>query len=366
MLGICSQEELDEEELIEEEVVAEPDEPILSGACLLGGLQAPGAQADSWVVHARRGRGAGEAEADQEQDSRRRQDVAPLFRAPVRPRLAASCGLSADTPLVRSEESESVSELKNVTGSTKLPYGALANGAEGIKDSITNFSEARKSDIDNEHLPPDLIDPSTDGDSSISDMDGSSSYDPRASIGSVGSMGATSLEESDGTRSPSPATSPVPGQTQDSASGRFRKGHGRQSSLGTTMTSPSTRRRSLENTISLIREAMSKEDSSMGAPFFTCCGRMQGMAADIVLAEQRNSRTRSPGQSRRAALRRRATRSPARPEVRPPRDKPGRQARCGPAGAWEAQGGARGGAAGEGSCAATGLVSHRMKLFFTI
>lgn len=39
MLGICSQEELDEEELIEEEVEAEPDEPELSGApCLPTGV----------------------------------------------------------------------------------------------------------------------------------------------------------------------------------------------------------------------------------------------------------------------------------------------------------------------------------------
>jgi serine/threonine-protein phosphatase 2B catalytic subunit len=33
----------------------------------------------------------------------------------------------------------------------------------------------------------------------------------------------------------------------------FRRGHGRQASLGTTMTSPSTRRRGLEDTISLIQ-----------------------------------------------------------------------------------------------------------------
>lgn len=33
----------------------------------------------------------------------------------------------------------------------------------------------------------------------------------------------------------------------------FRRGHGRQASLGTTMTSPSTRRRSLESTMSLIQ-----------------------------------------------------------------------------------------------------------------
>jgi serine/threonine-protein phosphatase 2B catalytic subunit len=35
----------------------------------------------------------------------------------------------------------------------------------------------------------------------------------------------------------------------------FRPRHGRQPSLGTTMTSPSNRRRSIESTISLIREA---------------------------------------------------------------------------------------------------------------
>lgn len=37
------------------------------------------------------------------------------------------------------------------------------------------------------------------------------------------------------------------------------------------MTSPSTRRRSLENTIQVIREALAKDDSSMGLlflPFF--------------------------------------------------------------------------------------------------
>jgi hypothetical protein len=44
--------------------------------------------------------------------------------------------------LFYSEESERVSELKNVSGSAKLPYGALALGAEGIKDAITNFDDA--------------------------------------------------------------------------------------------------------------------------------------------------------------------------------------------------------------------------------
>ncbi|GBC00528.1 hypothetical protein RclHR1_03890013 [Rhizophagus clarus] len=52
------------------------------------------------------------------------------------------------------EESERVMELKNVTGTGKLPYGTLALGAEGIKKAITSFEEARRSDIENERMPP--------------------------------------------------------------------------------------------------------------------------------------------------------------------------------------------------------------------
>ncbi|CAG8472581.1 9915_t:CDS:10 [Diversispora eburnea] len=52
------------------------------------------------------------------------------------------------------EESESVMELKTVTGTGKLPYGTLALGAEGIKKAITSFEEARRSDLQNERLPP--------------------------------------------------------------------------------------------------------------------------------------------------------------------------------------------------------------------
>jgi len=41
-----------------------------------------------------------------------------------------------------SEESEKVSELKSISGSSKLPYGTLALGTEGIKDAITGFEDA--------------------------------------------------------------------------------------------------------------------------------------------------------------------------------------------------------------------------------
>lgn len=41
-----------------------------------------------------------------------------------------------------SEESEKVSELKSVSGSSRLPYGTLASGAEGIKEAISSFDDA--------------------------------------------------------------------------------------------------------------------------------------------------------------------------------------------------------------------------------
>ena len=39
-----------------------------------------------------------------------------------------------------SEESERVSELKSISGSSMLPYGTLALGAEGIKNVIDRKS----------------------------------------------------------------------------------------------------------------------------------------------------------------------------------------------------------------------------------
>ena len=51
------------------------------------------------------------------------------------------------------EESERVTELKTAAGG-KLPQGTLMLGAEGIKQAINNFEDARKVDIQNERLPP--------------------------------------------------------------------------------------------------------------------------------------------------------------------------------------------------------------------
>ncbi|KAH8177258.1 calcineurin-like phosphoesterase domain-containing protein [Sarocladium implicatum] len=51
------------------------------------------------------------------------------------------------------EESEKVSELKTVSGG-RLPAGTLMLGAEGIKNAISTFEDARKVDLQNERLPP--------------------------------------------------------------------------------------------------------------------------------------------------------------------------------------------------------------------
>ncbi|KAK3171674.1 hypothetical protein OEA41_003758 [Lepraria neglecta] len=51
------------------------------------------------------------------------------------------------------EESERITELKTASGG-KLPAGTLMLGAEGIKQAIHNFEDARKVDLQNERLPP--------------------------------------------------------------------------------------------------------------------------------------------------------------------------------------------------------------------
>ncbi|POS88422.1 serine/threonine protein phosphatase 2B catalytic subunit [Erysiphe pulchra] len=53
------------------------------------------------------------------------------------------------------EESEKVTEFKTASGG-RLPAGTLMLGAEGIKDAITGFEDARNVDLQNERLPPSL------------------------------------------------------------------------------------------------------------------------------------------------------------------------------------------------------------------
>lgn len=71
----------------------------------------------------------------------------------IRQKMLAVARLSRMYAVLRNE-SEAVSELKDLMGTTKLPYGSLALGAEGLKRAINSFEDAKKSDQDNERLPP--------------------------------------------------------------------------------------------------------------------------------------------------------------------------------------------------------------------
>jgi len=144
----------------------------------------------------------------------------------------------------------------------------LASGSEGIKESIASFDDARGADIENERvsmrrrckracgaradvphsqLPPDLID--------ADEFDPASPADGRISSPVVGS--------DDLTGSPSVPSSPGGMPSSPSMSSGHRRGHSRTSSLGTTATSsPSNRRRSLESTVNMIKEALSGEEGA--------------------------------------------------------------------------------------------------------
>ncbi|CAJ0913426.1 18908_t:CDS:10 [Entrophospora sp. SA101] len=116
ILNICSKEELDDEDLISEPRTPEQQQPVATTAAA--------AAADT---------------------TERRQVIKNKILA---------VGKMARVFSVLREESERVMELKTVTGTGKLPYGTLALGAEGIKKAINSFEEARRSDIENERLPP--------------------------------------------------------------------------------------------------------------------------------------------------------------------------------------------------------------------
>ncbi|KAI8351921.1 serine/threonine protein phosphatase 2B catalytic subunit [Mortierella sp. GBAus27b] len=80
-------------------------------------------------------------------------ETAEASRNRIRQKILAVGRISRVFAVLR-QESESVSELKDLMGTTKLPYGSLASGGEGLKQAIHSFDDAKKSDILNERLPP--------------------------------------------------------------------------------------------------------------------------------------------------------------------------------------------------------------------
>lgn len=175
-------------------------------------------------------------------------------RRVIRNKILAVGRMSRVFSLLR-EESERVSELKNMSGTNRLPAGSLASGVEGIKEAISNFEDARKSDIENERMPPDLIDP----EDSLPHFSNPST--PTTDSGPGTPVPTYPFPVPHPALPPSPLNYPPTGLSGGPAA-PFRRGHLRQSSLGTTMTSPSNRRRSIESTISLIKEAAEGEGDS--------------------------------------------------------------------------------------------------------
>ncbi|KAK4697573.1 hypothetical protein P7C71_g529, partial [Lecanoromycetidae sp. Uapishka_2] len=79
-------------------------------------------------------------------------ESADAKRRAIKNKILAIGRLSRVFQVLR-EESERVTELKTASGG-KLPAGTLMLGAEGIKQAIHNFEDARKVDLQNERLPP--------------------------------------------------------------------------------------------------------------------------------------------------------------------------------------------------------------------
>lgn len=79
-------------------------------------------------------------------------DSTEFKRRAIKNKILAIGRLSRVFQVLR-EESERVTELKTASGG-RLPAGTLMLGAEGIKQAIHSFEDARKVDLQNERLPP--------------------------------------------------------------------------------------------------------------------------------------------------------------------------------------------------------------------
>ncbi|KAJ7240511.1 Metallo-dependent phosphatase-like protein [Mycena rebaudengoi] len=159
------------------------------------------------------------------------------------------------------EESEKVSELKNISGSGRLPYGTLMSGVEGIKSRITGFEDARKFDIENERLPPDLVDASSEEGKMMMTSSSRPTTPTEVELAAPVAVGlgadTNDALKIDTSVTPGSSGTPSPSPTTPS-----RRDHLRQASVGTTTTSPSTRRRGQESTLSLIQGVWDWKPSS--------------------------------------------------------------------------------------------------------
>ncbi|KAG0308395.1 3',5'-cyclic-nucleotide phosphodiesterase (PDEase) (3':5'-CNP) [Dissophora globulifera] len=137
ILNTCSNEELQEDDLVLN-ITDQSDTAMISAtpsdASSAATTEGGGAADQTHLI--------GEQAAEKEASRNR-----------IRQKILAVGRISRVFAVLRAE-SESVTELKDLMGTTKLPYGSLALGAEGLKRAIHSFEDARMSDIENERLPP--------------------------------------------------------------------------------------------------------------------------------------------------------------------------------------------------------------------
>jgi serine/threonine-protein phosphatase 2B catalytic subunit len=133
ILNTCSQEELLEDEAIFSNLANQ------TGAIAVAGSPtSPNGTSPAMAAH-----DAEMTSLDEKEANRKR----------IRQKILAIGRISRVFSVLRTE-SESISELKDLMGTTRLPYGSLALGAEGLKKAIHSFEDAKRSDQDNERLPP--------------------------------------------------------------------------------------------------------------------------------------------------------------------------------------------------------------------
>lgn len=257
LLNICSKEELEEED--EEDIMSE--EEVADGV-------PTGTEED--------------VEVDDEESFI---DEHGERRVAIKNKILSVGRMSRVFSLLR-EETERSSELRSAAGETSLPYDSLVLGSEEVKDNIHGFDDARKVDIENERLPPDLIDANSpeaammgiESGESVLTQSPPGTATPSSPVTSAASPSVSASPAATGSGGEeAAATKPGPFASFANAGGKanlsgqktsFRPPgahrHSRSSSLGTTMSSPSTRRRSIESTISMIKEAMIDEEASQG------------------------------------------------------------------------------------------------------
>lgn len=140
ILNTCSKEELAEDDMILN---------LTDGTSAGGAMEVDTAPISSGSSHTT----VSSASSIQDEDMTDAMTEREANKNRIRQKILAIGRISRVFAVLRNE-SESVSELKDLMGTSRLPYGSLALGAEGLKKAIHSFEDAKRSDRDNERLPP--------------------------------------------------------------------------------------------------------------------------------------------------------------------------------------------------------------------